>query len=427
MRLLIVALSLSAGVLGSLWGQYLEGVINVGHSGTKDVLHNPSGNKVYAAHYNQDCVSIIDGATRQVIDTLSVPSNPWGFCLNTVSNRVYCACDRRVAVIDGAGDSVRTRITIPHGGPYGGLSFNPAANVLYVGCFDGCIEVIDGVADTIMHEIDLDYGLTTGMLYASRANRLFCSIGDTIYVVDCSTYAVHARWNVGTSFWAWRCSPVTGRVYAGNSHDLLVFSPDGDTVLADLHGDVQSMCVVPYPNKVYVYGWSGGIGVLDASTNVITDTIAAVGQMMVCDTVRGKVYATCSGTENHVTALDARADTVLVSIPLPSFNAQPVCLNPSDGRVYVADIQGDSIYVIRDTATGIAEVGKGIAERVTSATLVRNVFDWPGPGSGRVLDISGRRVAELRPGQNDLGRLPAGVYVVMDAQGRFAAKFVKLD
>jgi YVTN family beta-propeller protein len=422
MRLLLM-LVLTAGLLAPLWGQYLEGVIRIGEYQAQ-ILCNPLSNKIYTSNYDANSVTIINGATRQVIATRAVPTWPVYLCLNTVSNRVYCLCvySSRLAIINGVTDSV-TRLTIPHGGA-NRFAYNATSNRLYVGCDDGYVVVVDGSADTVLHELRLGSVPTVNMFWNPATNHLFCGVGqDSLLVVDCRTDEVRARWYV-SPFYEWCYSPVTGRVYTGNSNCLWVFSPRGDSILATISGSTAYFCAVPFPNKVYVCGWPGmgWLAVLDGATNVITDTLRLdYGGAMVCDTVRGKVYT----VYGRVSVLDARADTVLATIPLPAFDPEALCWNPLDGRVYVADKGGDSVYVFRDTTSGVAEAGR-TGRRQVAATVVRRSYSWPGPGVGQVLDVTGRKVADVRPGVNDIGRLPAGVYTVVCTRTGATAKLVKL-
>jgi YVTN family beta-propeller protein len=432
MRLLLKTLVLATAVLTPVFGQYLEGAIDVGEY-QADILCNPLSNRIYASNHLANTVTIIDGTTRQIIAIKTVPSEPWYLQLNTVSNRVYCLCwsSTRLAIINGVTDSVK-RLTIPHGGA-SAFAYNAVSNRLYVGCDDddGHLAVVDGAGDTILYEVDLGVSLSiANMFWNPVSNYLFCTVGqDSVFVLDCRTDEVCARWNIAP-FDEWCYSPATGRVYAGYSNRLWVFSPRGDSMLATINRGASNLCAVPFPDEVYIEDtW---IYVLDGSTSVITDTIPISGGAMVCDTSKGKVYA-AGGL-----VFDARADSLLVTIPLPAFNPQSLCWNPTDGRVYVADQQGDSVYVLRDTTNGVAESGAGRYQRVT-ATLVRRCYSWSGAGTGLVMDVSGRMVAELQPGANDVGCLPAGVYTVVQALGHDAqsrkdsghvpltARFVKLD
>jgi hypothetical protein len=412
MRQLLFILTLTTGVLTPVFGQYLEEVIDIG-SAQSSVLCNPLSNKIYTNIGN--AVTIIDGATRHIITTVPLSNEVRYLCLNSVSNKVYClpGGGSRLAIIDGVTDSLR-RLTIPHGGP-SAFAYNATSNRLYVGCGnEGTVVVVDGAADTILSELHLESRWVTTMFWNPATNHLFCStFQDTMYVIDCQTNQTRARWFVDP-FDEWCYSPVTGRVYTGNSNTVWAFSPRGDSLLAAISQGSVYLCAVPFPDKVYIA--AGWVYVLDGSTNVIADTIRYGGGAMVCDTSKGKVYAL-----GGVWVLDARADTLLTTIPLPARLPSEICRNPLDGRVYVTDYMGDSVYVLRDTMPGIEETPSAeVRTPNRGATVVRGVLLLGAVGGtqntghrAELLDISGRKVMELRPGANDVSDLAPGVYFVI--------------
>ena len=414
----IVLLGLAAGA-GQ--GQYLETVIPV-EGWQARILLNPIANKIYASLYDINKVAIINGATRQVIATPSVWADPQELCLNTISNKVYCRCreSNRLAIIDGVTDTIR-RLIIPRGGAKS-FAYNATSNRLYVGCDDGYLEVVDGVGDTIMYELRVGACLVYSMCWNPVTNYLFCATAyDSLSVLDCRTDEVRSRWNVDP-FDVWCYNPANGRVYTGNSHYLWVFSPRGDSLLATISQAAQYLCAVPFPDKVYI-GY-GPVFVLDGSTNTIVDTIPVSSAEMVLDTVRAKAYTPYpGGSQVHV--IDVRADTLFATISLPAFQPWALCWNPLDGRVYVADGGRDSVYVLRDTTNGVAEASGGTS-RQAATSFCSGVYFWPGPDEGRVLDVTGRQVAKLRPGSNDLARLPVGVYTLVGTRPAATMRLVKL-
>jgi YVTN family beta-propeller protein len=395
-----------------VFGQYLEGVIDVG-AYQYDVLCNPISNKIYTGNHYANTVTIIDGATRQIIATPSVPSFPHYLCLNTVSNRVYCLCQsNQLAIVNGVTNSARL-LTIPHGGP-SAIAYNAMSNRLYVGCGnEGTVVVVDGAADTILSELHLGSSPVSNMLWNPASNHLFCGNDyDSVFVLDCRTAEVSARWGIASAVWCF--SPVTGRVYAGNSSYVSVLSPRGDSILATIDQGMSNLCAVPFPDKIYVCDHR--VYVLDGSTNVLVDTIHVWGGAMVCEMVRGKVYVVQMG-HLQVVVLDGRADTLLTTIPLPAGGPGGICRNPTDGRVYVADCWGDSVYVLRDTMPGIEETPSAKLRTPNAATIVRGVL-WQGDRGQKtgdraeLLDVSGRKVLDLRSGANDVSDLAPGVYFV---------------
>jgi hypothetical protein len=83
-------------------------------------------------------------------------------------------------------------------------------------------------------------------------------------------------------------------------------------------------------------------------------------------------------------------------------------------------------------STAIAEQPPAAARHSPSATIVRGVLHLPrdmtefgSANSGRVprlMDVTGRKVADLRPGPNDVRHLPPGLYFLRMAssEGRTA-------
>jgi hypothetical protein len=97
--------------------------------------------------------------------------------------------------------------------------------------------------------------------------------------------------------------------------------------------------------------------------------------------------------------------------------------------VYVAfnDMQRSYFTSYRTVRPGM-DGGASDERRVTSAaTVVRGVINLQSPVSNRqppsvLLDAAGRKVMELRPGENDVRHLAPGVYFVRkaDGEGRMA-------
>jgi len=408
--------------------QFLETTVQVGQ-GPIDVLWNPTSNRVYTANSLDNTVTIIDGATNQVRATLAVGDFPGELCWNSVENKVYCLCPEAniVEVIDGLGDSIMARVQVEDYPSH--AAFSATENKLYVSRTDaGSLVVIDGSADTVLRQIPVARDGAITMLWHPRSGRLFCAMGDSVSVVDCTTDEVVFGWSVRSSAWIWCFNPANGLAYLGGTTSSYVFSPGGDSQMATIPGYVAALCAVPYPNKLYLYGWHlrYRLAVLDCSSHSVVESIAVYGGPMVCDTVRDKVYTSHDGLR-RVTVLDARADSVLVTLQLQATAAGALCWNQTDSRVYVADEMGDAVFVLRDTTTGIAETRPLVASlRGRACAFVRDAFCWSESKLGQVIDAGGRRVAEVRPGLNDLGRLPAGIYVVVGADGSPTTRFLKL-
>jgi hypothetical protein len=98
--------------------------------------------------------------------------------------------------------------------------------------------------------------------------------------------------------------------------------------------------------------------------------------------------------------------------------------------MYVGNYLGSSLTVLRDTSTGIEEVPSCEGRVARGATVVRGVlnlssiFDCRFPIALR--DISGRKVMELKPGENDVQHLPSGVYFLQPTVANRHSKMTKV-
>lgn len=104
--------------------------------GTKPagVAVNATANKIYVANNGSNNVSVIDGATSSVINTITDPNAvaPSGLAVNLATNTIYVANteSNNVTVIDGATDSVTA--TIPVGTSPSGVAVDSRTNFIYV-------------------------------------------------------------------------------------------------------------------------------------------------------------------------------------------------------------------------------------------------------------------------------------------------------
>jgi len=153
------------------------------------------------------------------------------------------------------------------------------------------------------------------------------------------------------------------------------------------------------------------------------------------DTIANKVY--CAGRfSDSVTVICGAGDSIVCTIRVGR-GPRALAWNHGAGRFYVSNYSSSSISVLHDsTVTGIRERGTPDASRFTPEahpTIVRNVLFLPEAyGVGRhtfcaLLDVTGRKVIDLVPGENDVRHLAPGVYFVrrsMDSGERYAVSKV---
>jgi YVTN family beta-propeller protein len=398
--------------------QYLETTIRVG-SGPWDVLWNPASNKVYTANGYDASVTIVDGSTNEVIGSVPAPGggSSWRLCWNSGHNKVYCTSDDPdwLTVIDGTSDTLLHYVQVRGQPLY--MAYNSLMDRLYISCADDrMIRAYDGGTDLLVEEVWLGTNPPLTLLWHPESNRLFCATDnptsdDSVMVVDCSSGLVVKRHPVGALPFAMCRNKANNLVYVVSSGRISVMSAAGDTVLetipANLGGYAIGISFVPYPNKLYVAG--GKTYVVDCDRQVIVDSLSCPAKSAVCDTVHGKVY---NAAEGYAFVIDARADTLLECIPAGGGEFSATAWNSTNSRVYAADDYGNNVYVIRDTATGIAESGAPRPVRMASdATLYRSGAEMQALLGSEVFDAVGRRVVSPK----------SGIYFVRAAQAQAQA------
>jgi YVTN family beta-propeller protein len=449
LRLALAAICLAAAAGRA---QFLETEIPVGDTPT-DVLWNPASNKVYTANSQGGTVTVIDGATNQILATVPVADDPTFLCYNSVANKVYCTSGDPdwLYVIDGVGDTLIRKVRM-RGAPTR-MVFNALMNKLYVLCYDDqMVRVYDGSVDTLVAEVWV--GSTPGgaLLWHPVSERVFCPVVwysdiDTVVVVDCATDEIVARRPVGRLPYAICWNPVNDLVYVATRYAIYALSPTGDSVVVQVPGYAIDVCAVPFSNKLYATR-GPGLSVIDCYTHTVVDSLAMSAGIWICDTVRAKAYA----TGNPAPVVDARADTLVTTIPMGR-SSDALCWNRTNSRVYIADAMDDAVYVIRDTATGVAEPAVAAINLSPLIVASPNPFTRAvaiecgaqlAPGAGVcIFSQDGRQVRRLAlgltlpgsprtstwDGKDELGRRVArGVYLaVVEGQAGVRAKLVKLD
>ncbi len=281
---------------------------------------NPSTNLVYVVNNGDESISVIDGKTNQVVDTVNVGFEPAGIGVNSTTNRVYVSrLDSKVRIIDGETNTVVTTITV--GRQPSGIGVNSVTNRIYVNnTKDLSVSVIDGNSNTVVQTVDIKkigaeletkptwigVNTSTNLVYVPNP------AGNVVHVIDGSANSVIANVEVEGQPSGIGVNPVTNRIYVvnitGDTISIIEGSANSVIGTVSMGGAPQSVpagaSVNPATNSVYVTGNSNKVSVIDGSTNLVTQTV--------------KVGSGSSG----------------------------VCVNPATGRVYVVNVNDNTVSVI---------------------------------------------------------------------------------
>jgi DNA-binding beta-propeller fold protein YncE len=397
------------------------------------MFHNPAASKLYYG-WNGG-VGVIDEHTNRVVAqaflshiyTLGTDA-----AYSRTSNKFYFWTPNGLGVMDGTKDSLLKVIEIGdcYWDPF--PCWCPDGNKLY--CFASAgaryyIAVVDCNTDSVVREIDV-YHLVRWFEYLGNA-RMLCNVSSSLALIDCradsvlvdsATAGVFAvahtgdgekvflvRWYglevrsssslslLATIVWpSFNCDYGTFLAYSDTNHKLYWFAEQPDSVLAI---DATSDTVVARMNVPYGYG---------------------------CLDHTGR-YLFCTSYPGCLRIYDTQSDSLVAVYPnLPD----PSCitLSPEQHCIYVGC--RDVILAFPDAPPGVCEQPATYTQpKLPTQTVVRNILFLPeAPGlklqAASMLDISGRKVLDLKPGANDVRALAPGVYFVREAQAQLVGKVV---
>jgi len=219
--------------------------LNLG-PGLFGVAVNPAGTRVYVSNATTDMVFVINTANNTQVASIPLPQ-PRGIAVSPDGSRVYIACNAqsnpRLAVLDGAHDSLLPNTVGLPSGPYG-VAVSANGQRVYVSNEDaGTVSVVDAVNTMKLTDIFLGGQNPRGIVTNRTGTRAYVALygNGQVATIDTTT---------NTSL---------GTVPSGGN------APWGIDVSAD-------------GSRVYVANsGSNNVGVIDTASNTVTGTIF-VGQ-----------------------------------------------------------------------------------------------------------------------------------------------------
>jgi DNA-binding beta-propeller fold protein YncE len=217
----------------------------------------------------------------------------------------------------------------------------------------GQLTVVDCSADRIIRAIHLGEGQPC-LFYNPTGNRVFCTVNDTLLVIDAasdSVVAVHA----GAWTGPFVVNAVANKVYLYSwGSGVLVLDGTTGVVLDSLNACAEVMCLDSRTQKLYTGGKSPcEVMIFDCTVDTLVDWFYLRGQSYIyaidCDTATNKVYAACDWNDSDVlVVMDGVADTVAAKIPGP--HEGKLLAGSKRGCVYTTDSYGPELAVY-DTGT----------------------------------------------------------------------------
>src|SRR6202453_4785856 len=354
---LMTSLMLLAGSPAQASGEtspYSNLSIGVGN-GPVQVAVDPANDLIYATNYYSDTVSVINGATNTVSDTIDVGANPQGVAVDPTTDSIYVTnfgADT-VSVINGATNAVVATIGV--GTDPEGIAVDPTTDAVYVANAgpSSTVSVINGATNTVSTSIS---GITaptavaadpaTGTVYVTSTTE------NTVSVITESTDTITATISIGCSCetmdpFAVTVDPTTDTVFTANFFASSVSVISGatntlSTTIATGSNAPYSVTANPTSDTVYIAG-TDGVSAINGATDSVTGTIDTGTYLRgaAVDPTTGTVYATAYNSASvSVINQSPVSDPVTGTFPIGFQGCYGIC----QGNV-VFDATNDTVLV----------------------------------------------------------------------------------
>ncbi|MGD0478104.1 MAG: protease pro-enzyme activation domain-containing protein [Nitrososphaerales archaeon] len=353
----------------------IPGSISVG-SGPYAVAVNPSTNRIYVANYWDNTVSVINGKTNLVMETIDVGGGPSGIAVNPSTNRIYVAnyWDYTVSVIGGKTNLVTATIDV--GGGPSGIAVNPSTNRIYVvNYWDNTVSVINGKTNLVTATIGVGivgYG-PDAVAVNTKTNTAYVTntYENTVSVINGKTNLVTATIDVGYGPSGIAVNTKTSTMYVTNSWDNTVSVINGKTnvVIATIYVGYNPSGIAVNTKASTVYGTvyvtnadDNTVSVISGATNLVTETIG-VGNYpsgIAVNTKTNTVYV-ANAYDNTISMITENTNLVTETIGVGNYPSG-IAVNTRTNTVYVANYYDNTVSVINgmtNVVTATIDVGYG--------------------------------------------------------------------
>ncbi len=388
------------------------------------------------------CVGIADCSRNIVTSYAYAGESPGPMCYNPNNDRLYwttgayTGTDATITVFDCAGDSVVKRIPVIGG--VQACQLHVGLNKFYGKAYDetlgkNAIYVVDCDHDSVTSRIILHDDYLKKLFLVPEDNRLWYLGTNYVTAIDCigDSIVADALDNLGSNDDVCAC-PEDRKIYTSYGQ---VIDMDNPAHIDSIPAWGNRFFYVPGAHKLYACGNEeyptphAVFHVLDSRTNVITATfdVPCMVSGMCLDHTGEFIY--CAGYEDSMMCvIDVRGDSVVSTFPVPTWAAarDPLVANRRTNRIYEASYDfhfGSGIPAVGDSMVlGLEELKSTEHVSVVGPTVVSRNAPLRASSPAGLYDASGRRVAVLRSGLNDVCQLVPGVYFLREAKAQAQAQ-----
>ena len=387
-----------------------------------------TGKALFLSHVPPGLV-VVDGHTGQFTTFIPTGHEPYDLCCDTVNHIVYAAGGMDCAAItavDASGDGVVNTVRIDGWECEDTrVCVDSRDRKVYVAGSVDSLAVFNWSCESLLGVVSVGRRIRA-LVYHEPGHRVYCGTDYGVVEVDCATDEVTRRIQLGCPVSTLCLGSAGDRLYCIGGDYLVTIDCRTASVVdsVSVGHDMCALCYNPADDKVYCGGWADSVSVHAGSDGHLLATIAT-GPI---DWSWSFAYDSCSNTvlcasaDHHsITFIDGQSNRVPATL---ACGIWPYSVATAAGIPFAFACGRSEIAVIRKDST-VAEFGVAAVPGRTSGSLVRGrLFSTDKPGSVLV-NAAGRKVLDLHPGMNDVGRLPAGIYFVREAPAHAQAQAVR--
>ncbi len=391
----------------------IQGTIPVGET-PREIGADPVLNRIYVVNAGSRNVTVIDGMTNTIIDSVPVGREPvGGIAIDPFVSRVYVTnyASEDVTVIDGANCQAVGTIRLKYFAhetcvdPVAGNWFVTNSQGNNLSCFD--IE-----SNTELWDYLTRYSPGPLCSY-DLAGRILVTHPDEnrLIVLDSSTGALIDEISVGQHPEGVCVNSVTDKVYVTNKLDFTVSVIRATTgehlATVTLGHEPYDVAIDESTNMVYVTAFMGMLYVIDGSSDSLVDSLYLHGfcepDHIAINQAIGRLYITSFNCDILI-VVNCQPLTIDTIIPLSDYPDE-VAVNEIIGHTYAC--VGDTLVVIDENNSICESVSLGMHARGCSVLEDRGLIYVGCPEGGCVIVLSDDAISSI-----DTRRLPREVSIV---------------
>lgn len=268
--------------------------------------YDSSNGYIYVPDANSHNISVIDGSTNRVIDSIYIGQRIWTATYDNLNGYIYVSVGDNtvnyVCVVNGATNQLIQNITVGGYQP-NAMAFDPNNGYLYVtNSLSNSVSVINGNTDTTIATIAVG-SFPDSAVYDASNNNIYVGnqYSSTVSVISDSTNAVLDTFSVGSNPYGMAYDTLNQYIYVSDYYGNTVSVIQGST-----NSVISTIGVGTGPNWlsfdqangfIYVcnYDSAGGVVAIDGANNSVMGTIATdpYAGGISFDGSNGNLYVSC--------------------------------------------------------------------------------------------------------------------------------------